>query len=112
MEVAFSDPFLGTIKVSKEGVRFTAKGDLGTGNIVLKQHQNVEKEDDSIVIDMQESVELNFAIRYLGYFTKATPLSSTVTLAMSPDVPILVDYTIPNLGYVRYYLAPKIDEDA
>jgi proliferating cell nuclear antigen len=88
-----------------------AKGDLGSGTILLKQHSNVEKEDDSVIIDMQEPVELNFAIRYLGNFTKATPLGPTVQLSLSPDVPILVDYTIANMGFVRYYLAPKIDEE-
>lgn len=101
-----------TISVTKEGIKFSTKGDLGVGNILLKAHQNVEKDDESVVIDMQEPVELNFAIRYLGNFTKATPLGPTVTLSLSPDVPILVDYTIANMGYVRYYLAPKIDEDA
>ena len=61
---------------------------------------------------MQEPVELNFAIRYLANFTKATPLGPTVTLSLSPDVPILVDYTIANMGFIKFYLAPKIDEDA
>ena len=27
------------------------------------------------------------------------------------DIPIVVEYTIENCGYVRYYLAPKIDEE-
>lgn len=43
-------------------------------------------------------------------FTKATPLSTTVTLSFSKDVPLLVEYKISDMGYVRYYLAPKIDE--
>ena len=49
-------------------------GDLGTGNIILKHNTSVDKEDDAVVIDMQEPVELNFALRYLNLFTKATPL--------------------------------------
>ena len=61
---------------------------------------------------MQEPVSLNFAIRYLNLFTKATSLGPTVTISMSPDVPVVVEYPIDNLGWIRYYLAPKIDEDA
>jgi proliferating cell nuclear antigen len=30
---------------------------------------------------------------------------------MSGDVPLVVEYQIEELGYIRYYLAPKIEED-
>jgi len=30
---------------------------------------------------------------------------------MSGDVPLVVEYQIEDLGYIRYYLAPKIEED-
>lgn len=99
------------IACTKEGVRFSASGDLGTGKILLKANSNVEKPDEAVVIDMQEPVDLNFAIRYLNLFTKATALGPTVTLSLSPDVPIVVEYPIENMGYIRYYLAPKIDEE-
>jgi proliferating cell nuclear antigen len=102
----------GCISVTKEGIRFSSSGDLGTGNIMLKHNTNVDKEDDAVVIDMQEPVELNFALRYLTLFTKATALGPTVTLSMSPDIPVVVEYPIDTWGYVRFYLAPKIDEDA
>mmetsp|Transcript_15758 Transcript_15758/g.15909 ORF Transcript_15758/g.15909 Transcript_15758/m.15909 type:complete len:259 (+) Transcript_15758:34-810(+) len=100
-----------TISCTKEGIRFSAQGDLGTGKIMLKHSAGAE-EKDAVVIDMQEPVELNFAIRYLTMFTKATALGPFVTLSLSPDVPVVVEYPIENMGYVRYYLAPKIDEDA
>ena len=63
-----------------------------------------------VVIEMQKAVSLTFALRYLNYFTKATPLSDTVTLSMSVDAPLVVEYRM-EIGYIRYYLAPKIDED-
>jgi proliferating cell nuclear antigen len=50
-------------------------------------------------------------MRYLNFFCKAAPLSPTVTLSLSKDVPLVVEFKIENYGYVRYYLAPKIDED-
>ena len=71
----------------------------------------MDKEDEAVVIEMEEPVELNFALRYLTLFTKATALGPTVTLSMSPEVPVVVEYPIADFGYVRYYLAPKIDED-
>lgn len=30
---------------------------------------------------------------------------------MSPDVPLVVEYKIAEIGYIRFYLAPKIDEE-
>lgn len=100
-----------SISVTKEGIRFSANGDLGTGNIMLKHNAAVDKEDDAVIITMEEPVDLNFALRYLTLFTKATALGPTVTLSMSPDVPIVVEYPVDTMGSIRYYLAPKIDEE-
>jgi proliferating cell nuclear antigen len=30
---------------------------------------------------------------------------------MSNDTPLLVEYKIEDMGYLRYYLAPKIGDD-
>lgn len=100
----------GTVGVTKEGVKFSVAGDLGTGNITRKQHEEADKPEDSTLIDMQEPVEMTFALRYLNFFTKATALSGTVSLSMSPEVPLVVEYNVEGLGYVRYYLAPKVDD--
>lgn len=78
---------------------------------MLKNNTAVDKDDDAVVIDMQEPVELNFALRYLTLFTKATALGPTVTLSLSPDIPIVVEYPVEAMGHIRYYLAPKIDEE-
>ena len=40
--------------------------------------------------------------RYLNMFT------GQVSLSMSPDVPLVVEY---NIGQVLYYLAPKIEDE-
>lgn len=99
------------ISVTKEGIRFSSSGDLGTGNIMLKPNAAVDKDTDAVVINIQEPVSLNFALRYLTLFTKATALGPTVTLSVSPDIPIVIEYPIDTMGHIRYYLAPKIDED-
>ncbi len=127
-----------TIGASKEGVRFMVNGDLGawrprrprrasaralntshapslpagTGNIVRKQNTSSDKPEERTTIDMEEPVELTFALQYLNSFTKATPLATTVALHMSKEVPLMVEYKIENFGFMRFYLAPKIDEAA
>ncbi|XP_037882202.1 proliferating cell nuclear antigen isoform X2 [Glossina fuscipes] len=96
---------------TKEGVKFSASGDLGSANVKLAQTSNVDKEEEAVIIEMQEPVTLTFACRYLNAFTKATPLCNQVQLSMSADVPLVVEYRISDLGHIRYYLAPKIEED-
>jgi len=63
------------------------------------------------VIEMKEPVSLSFALRYMNSFTKATPLSDTVTISLSSELPVVVEYKVAEMGYIRYYLAPKIEEE-
>ncbi len=42
---------------------------------------------------------------------QATGLSPQVTLSMSKELPVVVEYRIADMGYVRYYLAPKIEDE-
>lgn len=100
-----------TISCTKEGIKFSVTGAVGTGNILIKANSTSDKDDDHVVIDMEEPVELNFALRYLNFFTKATPLSGCVVISLSPEVPIVIEYPIEDVGHVKYYLAPKIDDE-
>merc|ERR1739838_951749 len=67
----------------EEGVKFSAAGDIGVGNIKLAQTANVDKEEEAVSIEMQEPVTLTFACRYLNMFTKASCLAPQVSLSMS-----------------------------
>jgi len=100
-----------TISCGKEGVRFSVSGNIGTGNILTRANATADKEKDQVLIDMEEPVELNFALRYLNFFTKATNLTDHVIISMSPEVPVVIEYPIEDFGSVRYFLAPKIEED-
>jgi len=99
------------VTCTKDGVQFSVSGDIGSANIKLVQTAYTDKEEDQVVIEMQEAVTLSFACRYLNSFTKASPLSTQVSLSMSSDAPLVVEYSIGDFGYIRYYLAPKIEED-
>ncbi|GFS39229.1 proliferating cellular nuclear antigen 1 [Actinidia rufa] len=99
------------ISVTKEGVRFSTRGDIGTANVVCRQNTTVDKPEEATIIEMNEPVSLTFALRYMNSFTKATPLSNTVTISLSSELPVVVEYKIAEMGYVRFYLAPKIEDD-
>jgi len=98
------------ISCTKEGIRFSVSGDMGTGNVLLRGTVGGDKPEEQVSIEMEEPVELTFALRYLNFFTKATCLGPRVILSMSPEVPIVVEYPIGDSGFIKYYLAPKIDD--
>ncbi|GAA53206.1 proliferating cell nuclear antigen [Clonorchis sinensis] len=100
------------ISVAKDGVLFSSTGDLGTGNIKLSQSANADKPEESVSIEMNEAVSMTYSLHYFNIFTKATPLSSQVVLSLTENVPAVVEFNIEDLGYIRYYLAPKIEDDA
>eukprot|EP00877_Chromochloris_zofingiensis_P014263 jgi/Chrzof1/9090/Cz03g35210.t1 len=99
------------ISATKDGVKFSTSGDVGTANITVRQNTSADKVEDQTKIILKEPVALTFALRYLNSFAKATPLASHVSLSMTRELPIMVDYQISDIGYLRFYLAPKIEDD-
>ncbi|KAH8353260.1 hypothetical protein KR084_009885 [Drosophila pseudotakahashii] len=94
-----------TIACSKQGIKFSANGDLGSANIQLSEGTKMD-----VSIDVKDPLTQTFAGRYLNTFTKATPLSDRVKICLAAEVPLLVEYPIEDFGYIRYYLAPKVDD--
>ncbi|XP_019863932.1 PREDICTED: proliferating cell nuclear antigen-like [Amphimedon queenslandica] len=99
------------VACTKDGIQFSASGDMGSGKINLRQSSLVDKEEDQINIELNDPVHLTFALRYLNYFTKATPLSPTVTLSLKAESPLCVTYPIGDFGSMKFFLAPKIDDE-
>lgn len=99
------------VAVSKDGIKFSTNGDIGSANVMCRQNTTADKQEEQTLIDMNEPVNLTFALRYLTSFTKATPLSPTVTIKLSKELPVVVEYKVADFGYVRYYLAPKIEDE-
>jgi proliferating cell nuclear antigen len=99
-----------TIACAADSVTFSVAGDRGVGNIHLKRTGGGATQDDAVVIESTEPVKLAFAMRHLNIFTKATPLAATVQLSMASNLPLVVEYALEKLGFLRFYLAPKIDD--
>ena len=82
------------IAVTKDGVKFSTTGDAGSANITLKQHAAADAKDEATAVECSEPVTLSFALRYLNSFAKAAPLSPSVTLSMSKELPIVVSFQV------------------
>ncbi|KAB8233680.1 proliferating cell nuclear antigen [Aspergillus alliaceus] len=98
------------IEATKEGVKFSCQGDIGSGSVTIRQHTSVEKPEQNVSIALSEPVALTFSLKYLVNFCKATNLSSKVSLCLSQEVPLLVEYGLGS-GHLRFYLAPKIGDE-
>jgi len=99
------------MSASKEGLKFTVQGDIGSGNVMLKPRES-EKPEEKVSLTVHEPVTATFALRYLVNFSKAAPLCGAVELGLGPDAPLLVKYELESAdkGHMQFYLAPKIDE--
>lgn len=100
-----------TIEASENTVSFSVEGDMGKGKIVLAETLG-EKAEDKTAIEVKEPVKLSFALRYLNMFNKASSCSSSVSLMLSSETPLVVEYAMDKLGSLKFYLAPKISEQA
>ena len=97
--------------VNEAEVKFAAAGDNGTGNIELGQ-QSGGGEEEEVIIKIQEPVAMTFSSNFLNMFKEASRLANQVSLHMSPESPMLVEYNIGEIGHVRFYLAPMIEDKA
>eukprot|EP00792_Barthelona_sp_PAP020_P005888 TRINITY_DN2838_c1_g3_i1.p1 TRINITY_DN2838_c1_g3~~TRINITY_DN2838_c1_g3_i1.p1 ORF type:complete len:280 (+),score=105.11 TRINITY_DN2838_c1_g3_i1:482-1321(+) len=98
-----------SIKVTKTGVTFGVNGDVGEGNITVKPFTSIGSESESVIIEMEEEVHLNFGMKYFRDFAKAAPLSEKVILRLRDAKPVIVEYEILDMGSLRFYLAPLLE---
>lgn len=96
-----------TIRCRPKRIDLSVSGDTGRATVTFldggKGHVRVESSDD---------VCGTFALRYMCSFGKASPLSPAARVSVTRGMPLMVEYPIGNFGYVRFYLSPKIEDDA
>lgn len=93
------------LRVDDSGVVFTASGDMGDASFAV-----VKREEDEDVCFKGEG-RGRFSTKYLQLFAKATPLCKSLFMNLPDGAPLCLEYCMGSLGTLRYYLAPKIEED-
>jgi proliferating cell nuclear antigen len=99
-----------TIHTTQEFVQFSVESEVGSGSIKIGANDNGPK-DEQTTLEVTDSVTQQFAIRYLNMFNKAAPLSTFTRLCLHEEQPLVVEYKIEQLGVLKYYLAPKINDE-
>ena len=69
-----------------------------------------ESPSEAVHIDVDEPVTNTFSLKFLNSFCRGDSLSESVNLMMSENTPLVVEYKIHNIGQLKFYLAPKLQE--
>ena len=98
------------IEVTGKQAKFTFSGKSGSGNIILKAN-TTENGDDDIEIECDEKVSSTYGLQYLTGFAKASGLTNRIGLYLSSSFPLMIEYDIEKIGYIKFFLAPKMDDE-
>lgn len=78
--------------------------------IATKIKEEVSEKDAAVEVTVEEPISLSFALRFFNIFGKGSVLADRVTLCFAKDSPCMVEYKLEGMGYLRFYLAPKLDD--
>ena len=99
------------IKITDKSMAlFQFEGKLGSGKIKLKNNTD-EKGESTVIIKCNEEVNKRYGLSYINNFSKASSLSNLVEVHFSESFPMKIHLAIEDMGFVEFYLAPKLDED-
>jgi len=98
--------------VNNDNVHIAAKDNhlSFTGAGRYGRHRIVCDESMAKAISMNGPCDILFSLPYLHSFTKAGSLSNTLLLKLGEESPLMCGYELENLGFLNFYLAPKLKE--
>ncbi|CAM9094888.1 unnamed protein product [Ectocarpus sp. 12 AP-2014] len=98
------------LRVDESGVVFSASGDMGDASFALvRKGEGGEDEDKDVFFEGEGRGR--FSTKYLQLFAKATPLCKSLSMKLPDGAPLCLEYEMGVLERLRYYLAPKIEDE-
>lgn len=101
------------IKSVGDKVIFSFQGDETNGTSTLHNNENgliVQRCIDEDGNCDEEIVQAKFLLKYLVLFSKAYNLSNTVEILIKNDYPMVLKYSIADLGILKFCLAPMVED--
>jgi proliferating cell nuclear antigen len=87
------------------------------GQQIIFEYLGVGNSKQKIIIGKNEASDINcevirgkFNLKFLLLFTKATPLSTTVSIYMANSNPLVLEYGVGTLGSLRFILTLEEDD--
>lgn len=99
------------IQSSGNNLLLKCKGDYAHQETILSetdnenglQYKESKNQDNTLIQGI-------FSLKYLVLFTKCTNLCNLINLYIKNDYPLIIKYTVANLGSIRLCLAPIIED--
>ncbi len=97
------------VKIDKEGVKFSAEGEVGDIEYQLSQ-------DHLDSADIQKGGRGVFSLSFLKNILRISAITDKVTLHIAENAPLKFEFEITNpnnqaKGKVMYFLAPRVEEE-
>jgi proliferating cell nuclear antigen len=83
---------------------FKCMGDFAEQETIISENNNTIKVHKNT--NTNEIVQGLFQLKHLVLFTKCTSLCPSIELYLKNDYPLILRYTVANLGEVKLVLAP------
>ena len=83
---------------------FRCEGDFAEQETIMSENNNTMKVQKSG--SANEVVQGIFQLKHLVLFTKCTTLCPSIQMFLKNDYPLILEYTVANLGSVKLVLAP------
>lgn len=99
-----------SLEISGKYIKFCVDGDDGKIDLNFPLNDSPD-ETKAVQIQADDTISQKYALRYLSYFTKASPLSTTVNISISKGVPLRLQFPLNDKyehGNMQFYLAPKL----
>lgn len=71
---------------------------------------NIDEESEEYAIEENAEVKCSFKIKYIKNIVVFYKLSQKISLNISNDIPIQILYNLSDSSFVRFFLAPQIDD--
>lgn len=109
------------IEIGAEGVTFAVESGTASGSVTLSANAGQSNEaSPTVKIKAEAPIKQKFAVSYLNNVAKAAALSDLVSLKLSDEAPLCVEYRMMTaspdsdeqipLGVLRFLLASKQDD--
>jgi proliferating cell nuclear antigen len=93
------------IKCVGEQLNISCEGDFASVDLILRPTDK----GLSFITTTDEPIQGRFSLKFLLLFTKATPLSQTIQIALKNDFPLIITFNIADVGELKFALSPKVD---
>jgi len=85
---------------------FKCMGDFAEQETIISENDNSNMKVHKSAGAQAEIVQGIFQLKHLVLFTKCTSLCPSIELYLKNDFPLILRYTVANLGEVKLVLAP------